>query len=60
MSFSHSGDFDKILSQVNIKFSQDEGQGRTGPTLRNSLDKGAISLQGGLPQGAAARQNIAG
>jgi hypothetical protein len=47
MSFSHSGDFEKILSNMNIKVSQDEGQGRTTPIPRNSLDKGAFFLQGG-------------
>jgi hypothetical protein len=48
MSFSHSGDFNKILSNMNIKISQDEGQGRTAPIPRNSLDKGAFFLQGAL------------
>ena len=47
MSFSHSGDFDKILSNMNIKISQDKGQGRTAPIPRNSLEKGAVLLRGG-------------
>jgi hypothetical protein len=47
MSFSHSGDFEKILSNMNIKISQDKGQARTTPIPRNSLDKGAFFLQGG-------------
>jgi hypothetical protein len=60
MSFSHSGDFENFLSNMNIKVSQDEGQGRTAPIPRNSLDKGAFFLQGGLPQKAAAGKNFAG
>jgi hypothetical protein len=47
MSFSHAGDFDQIiLLTINNKISQEEGQGRTAPIVRNSLPKGALFLPG--------------
>jgi hypothetical protein len=58
MSFSHSGDFNKILSNMNIKISQEGGQGRTAPILRNSLDKGAFFLQGGACHKMPRRRKI--
>jgi hypothetical protein len=47
MSFSHTGDFKNFSYALDIKISQDEGQGRTVPILRISLERGAFSLQGG-------------
>jgi hypothetical protein len=48
MSFSHSADFNQIFLLIRyIMISQEEGQGRTTPMLRNSWDKDAFFLQGG-------------
>jgi hypothetical protein len=57
MSFSHSADFNQIFLLIKyIMISQEEGQGRTTPMLRNSWDKGAFFLRGGLPYGESARK----
>jgi len=58
MSFSHTGDFKNFSYLIDIKISQDEGQGRTAPILTNSLEKGACFLQGGLPQKATPGKNF--